>query len=163
YRFETTESLAPPRPRLRRRVTGDVEIPKAALEHVGKPVSRLVMGARGDAGGASGVFDAFLEAGGNTFDTSWHYKRTDAAPGAWIQSRGVREQVVILAKGAHTPWCNPVDLDKQIRESLEQLRTDRVELYLMHRDNPEVPVGEFVDVLDGHAKAGRIGAYGGSN
>jgi aryl-alcohol dehydrogenase-like predicted oxidoreductase len=33
----------------------------------------------------------------------------------------------------------------------------------MHRDNLDVPVGEFVDVLNEHAKAGRIRAFGGSN
>ena len=33
-----------------------------------------------------------------------------------------------------------------------------VDIYIMHRDNPEVPVGEFVDVLNEHVKAGRIRA-----
>src|SRR5438045_890015 len=33
----------------------------------------------------------------------------------------------------------------------------------MHRDNPDVPVGEFVDVLNEHLNAGRIRAFGGSN
>jgi len=40
---------------------------------------------------------------------------------------------------------------------------DHADLYLMHRDNPEVPVGEFVDVLNEHKNAGRIRAFGGSN
>jgi aryl-alcohol dehydrogenase-like predicted oxidoreductase len=34
---------------------------------------------------------------------------------------------------------------------------------MMHRDNPEIPVGEFVDVLNEHLKAGRFKAFGGSN
>ena len=34
---------------------------------------------------------------------------------------------------------------------------------MMHRDNPDVPVGEFVDVLDEHDRAGRIKVFGGSN
>ena len=34
----------------------------------------------------------------------------------------------------------------------------------MHRDNPDVPVGEFVDAMDAEAAAGRIrGPFGGSN
>ena len=34
----------------------------------------------------------------------------------------------------------------------------------MHRDNPDVPVGEFVDAMDAEVKAGRIrGPIGGSN
>jgi aryl-alcohol dehydrogenase-like predicted oxidoreductase len=43
------------------------------------------------------------------------------------------------------------------------MQTDHVDIYLMHRDNPEVPVGEFIEVLNEHVKAGRIGAFGGSN
>ena len=47
--------------------------------------------------------------------------------------------------------------------SLERLQIDDAEIYLMHRDNPLVPVGEFVEVLNEHHRAGRIGAFGGSN
>jgi aryl-alcohol dehydrogenase-like predicted oxidoreductase len=47
--------------------------------------------------------------------------------------------------------------------SLERLGLDHAPIYVMHRDNPEVPVGEFVDALNVlHAK-GRIGIFGGSN
>ncbi|TIU30439.1 MAG: aldo/keto reductase, partial [Mesorhizobium sp.] len=38
------------------------------------------------------------------------------------------------------------------------------DVYFMHRDNPDVPVGEFVDAMDREVKAGRIrGPFGGSN
>jgi aryl-alcohol dehydrogenase-like predicted oxidoreductase len=33
----------------------------------------------------------------------------------------------------------------------------------MHRDNPAIPVGEFVDVLNRHQRAGKVRAFGGSN
>jgi aryl-alcohol dehydrogenase-like predicted oxidoreductase len=48
-------------------------------------------------------------------------------------------------------------------QSLERLQTDYVDIYMMHRDNPEVPVGEFVDVMDEHRRAGRMRVMGGSN
>src|SRR5262249_43091127 len=44
-----------------------------------------------------------------------------------------------------------------------RLRTDHLEIYLMHRDDPAVPVGEFVDAMDAEVSAGRVGIYGGSN
>ena len=47
--------------------------------------------------------------------------------------------------------------------SLKRLQTDYVDIYVMHRDNEEVPVGEFMDVLNEHYAAGRIRAFGGSN
>jgi aryl-alcohol dehydrogenase-like predicted oxidoreductase len=80
-----------------------------------------------------------------------------------MTSRGNRDEVVVIGKGAHTPHCDPESITRQLTESLERLQTDHVDLYLMHRDNEEIPVGEFVDVLDEHFKAGRITAYGGSN
>jgi aryl-alcohol dehydrogenase-like predicted oxidoreductase len=44
------------------------------------------------------------------------------------------------------------------------LQTDYLDIYFMHRDNLDVPVGEFVDAMDAEAKAGRIrGIFGGSN
>ncbi|MDE1995399.1 MAG: aldo/keto reductase, partial [Rhizobiaceae bacterium] len=39
-----------------------------------------------------------------------------------------------------------------------------VDIYFMHRDNPDIPVGEFVDAMDAEVRAGRIrGPIGGSN
>jgi aryl-alcohol dehydrogenase-like predicted oxidoreductase len=71
--------------------------------------------------------------------------------------------MVILAKGAHTPHCNPAALTKQLLESLDRLQTGHVDIYMMHRDNIEIPVGEFIDVLNEHVRAGRITVFGGSN
>ncbi len=48
-------------------------------------------------------------------------------------------------------------------QSLDRLKMDYLDIYFMHRDNPEIPVGEFIDVLNEHVKAGRIKAFGGSN
>jgi len=51
----------------------------------------------------------------------------------------------------------------QLIESLKRLRVDSADIYMMHRDNPAVPVKEFVDVLNEHVRAGRIKTFGGSN
>jgi aryl-alcohol dehydrogenase-like predicted oxidoreductase len=80
-----------------------------------------------------------------------------------MRHRGVRDRCVIVAKGAHTPLCRPEFIAPQLHESLERLQTDHADLYIMHRDNPDIPVGEFVDVLDELARAGRIKVFGGSN
>ena len=134
---------------------------------VEKPASRLVMGAdhQKTIEHASAMFDDFFERGGNCFDTAWIYEQgsCERLLGQWINNRKIREEVVILGKGAHTPFCNPEDLTKQLIESLERLQTDYLDIYLLHRDNSEIPVAEFVDVLNEHKKAGRIHAFGGSN
>jgi len=132
-----------------------------------KPVSRVVMGVMG--GGVpfpgphtSVMHDEFFSSGGNCFDTAYIYG-TEHILGRWINNRSVRDQVVILDKGAHSPYCDPESLTSQLYESLDRLGTEYVDIYLMHRDNPEIPVGEFVEVLNEHKRAGRIRVFGGSN
>jgi predicted dehydrogenase/aryl-alcohol dehydrogenase-like predicted oxidoreductase len=112
---------------------------------------------------AMATYDDYFERGGNLFDTSHWYGTADKVLGKWAQSRGVRDQICILGKGAHTPWCNPRDMVRQINESIDALKTDRLDLYMLHRDNLDVPVGEFVDALNELKKLGRIHAFGGSN
>ncbi|MBC8171122.1 MAG: aldo/keto reductase, partial [Anaerolineae bacterium] len=41
--------------------------------------------------------------------------------------------------------------------------TEYIDLYLLHRDDPAVPVEPIIDILNEHLKAGKICAFGGSN
>ncbi|CAM2870196.1 aldo/keto reductase [Rariglobus hedericola] len=139
----------------------------ATIPGVALPVSRLVMGCDNQRTmpHAAAMWDDFFERGGNTFDTAWLYGGglQERLLGQWMKNRGLRDDVVVIAKGGHTPHCTPEGITRQLHESLERLQTGRVDVYMMHRDNPEVPVGELVDVLNEHVSAGRIGIFGGSN
>jgi predicted dehydrogenase/aryl-alcohol dehydrogenase-like predicted oxidoreductase len=126
-----------------------------------KPISKLVMGTMIP---LHVVFDHFFENGGNCFDTAYNYDMdSEKKLGLWIKNRGIRKDVVILDKGAHTPFCNPEDLTKQLYESLNKMQTDYIDIYMLHRDNPEIPVGEFIDVLNKHKNKGIIKTFGVSN
>jgi predicted dehydrogenase/aryl-alcohol dehydrogenase-like predicted oxidoreductase len=142
-------------------------MPMSAVPNVAAPASRLALGTVGFArySDAAPMFDAFAEAGGTTFDTAFHYGagRADTILGHWLHDRGIRDKSVIIGKGAHTPNCNPEAVTAQLHRSLEMLQTDHIDVYFLHRDNPAVPVAEFVDVLDEHFRAGRIRSFGGSN
>lgn len=140
---------------------------------VAKEISRLVQGAimlraENEAEGYK-LLDAVFSLGGNTFDTAHIYGQGDSERtlGKWIRSRGIREQVVILDKGAHHSAdrrrVTPFDITADIYDSLARLQTEYIDLYLLHRDNPEVPVGPIVEILNEHRQAGRIHAFGGSN
>lgn len=132
---------------------------------VDRDVSQIVMGTliAQEYADVSGMFDYFVEQGGNCFDTARHYGDAELVFGKWMKSRGVRDQTVVITKGAHTPNCDPESVTKQLGESLERLQTDFIDIYFLHRDNLDVPVGEFVDVLNEHKQAGRLGVFGGSN
>ncbi|MCC5808632.1 MAG: aldo/keto reductase [Opitutales bacterium] len=142
-------------------------IPRGAVAGLDKPVSRLVLGVdnQHDGRAADVMFDAFFEHGGNAFDTAFTYLggQSEVIIGHWMRNRGVRDDVVILDKGAHTPNCFPEKIGEQLAVSLERLQSDFVDIYLMHRDNPAVPVEEFVDALYEQHRLGRLRVYGGSN
>ncbi len=142
-------------------------IPRGSLPGLEKAVSRLILGVdnQRDGRAADVMFDAFFEYGGNAFDTAFTYLGglSEVTLGHWMANRGVREDTVILDKGAHTPNCFPDKIGEQLAVSLERLQSDYVDIYLMHRDNPEVPVEEFVDALYEQHRLGRVRVYGGSN
>lgn len=83
--------------------------------------------------------------------------------GEWMRREGVRDEMVVITKGAHTPNCNPESVTSQLLESMDRLQADFIDIYFLHRDNPNVPVGEFVHALNEHRDAGHIGVFGGSN
>ncbi|NGP19424.1 aldo/keto reductase [Devosia aurantiaca] len=143
-------------------------IPKRSIPGLGKPASAVALGFEDFRTFASGaiLLDAFWEKGGNIFDTAFVYGSgyTEKLFGQWQRNRGVREEAVLIGKGAHSPLCYPDVIGKQLTQSLDRLQTDYVDVYFMHRDNLDVPVGEFVDAMDAEVKAGRIrGPFGGSN
>jgi len=149
------------------RKRADASMTYGTIPGVDIPVSRLVFGCDNQAtiSHASAMFDDFVERGGNAFDTAWLYGGglQEKLLGRWIAQRGNRAEMVVTIKGAHTPLCTPEFLDAQFRESLDRMQTGYADIYMMHRDNPQVPVGEFVDVLNEHHRAARIKAFGGSN
>ncbi|KGE02338.1 MULTISPECIES: aldo/keto reductase [Rhizobium/Agrobacterium group] len=144
-------------------------VPKRQIPGLAKPVSVVSLGFEffPNFAAASLTMDAFYEAGGNVFDTAYVYGagKTEKIFGDWHTSRRLpREDFILIGKGAHSPLCYPDVIARQLDQSLDRLKTDYVDVYFMHRDNPDVPVGEFVDAMDAEVKRGRIrGIFGGSN
>jgi len=144
-----------------------------SIEGLDKPVSRLVQGTvmlHSDSERENLVLlDAVFEAGCNTYDTAHIYGNGECERvlGRWIRSRNIREKVVILDKGAHhsadRKRVTSFDITADIHDSLARLQTSYIDLYLLHRDDPSVPVGPIVEILNEHRAAGRIRAFGGSN
>ena len=167
YPQETPEGFAKPLGGGNLTPPADGPMTYGQIPGVDRRVSRLIMGCDNQQtfAHAAVMFDHWFQRGGNTFDTAHLYGNgwQEQLLGQWHQSRGVRDQINIIAKGAHTPFCTPNWVRRQLHISLERLQTPHVEVYLMHRDNPDVPVGEFVDVLHEEVEAGRIRVYGGSN
>ena len=142
-------------------------IPRVPIEGVKGTISSLIMGCDNRDTLAEGaiVWDAWWEAGGNGFDTGFVYGGGlhETLLGQWMASRGVSAEAQVIVKGAHSPYCLPDAIKVQLEISLQRLKLDRAPIYIMHRDNKDIPVSEFIDVLNGLRDKNLIGAFGGSN
>lgn len=118
---------------------------------------------------ADALLDAAFENGLSAVDTGHVYGggASERAIGDWLERRGLADEVFVLSKGCHPdeagPRVNPEALARDLAESLDRLRLPAVDLYMLHRDDPAVPVGEMVDAFAEHLAAGRLRAYGFSN
>lgn len=140
--------------------------PVGRIKGLDKPLSRLIMGVdnQNTMPHAQAIFDDYFERGGNVFDTAHAYGEKRATIfGQWVKARGVREQIVIIAKGAHTPNCNPDAVGRELDEQLRWLGMNYADIYMLHRDNPAIPVGKFVDALNELVRCDKIKIFGGSN
>ena len=143
------------------------------IANVDKPVSRLVQGtimlSTAEEEYSYDLLDQVYEAGINTFDSGHLYGGGDCERvlGRWIEERGLRDEVVILTKCCHMnadrERVTPYDISSDLHDSLARLRTDYIDLYLLHRDDVRVPVGPIVDRLNHYIGAGNLGVIGGSN
>lgn len=121
----------------------------------------------GDSPEAGALLDSVLSGGVNAFDCARSYGLAENALGRWIRERGIRDQVVILSKCGDIRngkvEVNRRVIQEQLAQSLDALETDCVDLYLMHRDDPNTPVEEFIETLNEARQAGMIRLFGVSN
>ena len=114
--------------------------------------------------------DAAWEAGLRWFDTADAYGggRSETYIGEWIRSR--RPEGLRLTTKTFNPMAEgedhglaPARVRRQIDTSLGRLGVERVDLYLAHAWDDDVPVAELAGVFEELVTAGKIGAYGLSN
>jgi 1-deoxyxylulose-5-phosphate synthase len=148
-----------------------------SIPGVGDRVSRLVLGSIAFATDPEGfdttcrLLDRFVSAGGTSVDTARAYAggAAEAAFGQWLQRSGRRNDMVVVGKGAHHNTetlerrVTPAAIREDIETSLAEMRLETIDIYILHRDDPETAVGPIVELLNEEAQAGRIKAFGGSN
>ncbi|MBA2344671.1 MAG: aldo/keto reductase [Rubrobacter sp.] len=140
---------------------------------VDKEISRFVQGAvmirTGEIERSFALLDEIRDLGCTAFDTAHQYGagESERALGRWMEERSIRDGIVVIGKGAHhnqdRTRVTPFDITADLFDSLARLRTDYIDLYLLHRDDPSVPVGPIIETLNEHLDAGRIHAFGASN
>ncbi|MES3004162.1 MAG: aldo/keto reductase [Pseudomonadota bacterium] len=152
------------------------------LGTTGLKVSRMCMGTmtfggQTDEPGAFAILDAAVEAGVNFIDVANVYPmgsdgelrgETERIVGRWL--KGKRHKYILTTKGSspmgRLPWQtgnSRKHLLDAIDASLKRLDTDYVDLYQLHRDDPDTTIDETMEALDTIVKSGRARYVGVSN
>ncbi|HEY2553009.1 MAG TPA: aldo/keto reductase [Streptosporangiaceae bacterium] len=118
---------------------------------------------------AFAIMDAAWELGITHFDTADAYGggHSEQTIGRWIASRGVRPELTTktfnpMRAGADSGLA-PERVARQLPQSLERLGVERVELYLAHDFDPQVPLTDTLGAFGQAKEQGLVGDYGVSN
>ncbi len=146
---------------------------KRLITDIDKPISQLVLGTAfyrtENREQWFDILDAYIEAGGTIIDSARAYGDSEEVLGLWMERRKNRDQAIIVTKCGHgkdgaLPADNfPGVVTEELTTSLQTLRTDHLDLYLLHRDNQEMPVAEILEPLNREIADGRVHAIGASN
>lgn len=124
------------------------------------------------------LLDIFVQYGGTVIDTARNYYewvedgrgKSELCIGHWLESRNIRDEVCIVTKGGvknkGNIWninLSRNNLQKELEQSLEALRTDYVDIYLLHRDEPNRPVEEIIETMQYLAEFANIKKIGVAN
>jgi aryl-alcohol dehydrogenase-like predicted oxidoreductase len=108
------------------------------------------------------LLDEAFDCGINAFDTA-HAYTSQPILGYWAHVRQRRSKITLITKGGFPGRPTPGRLRRQCHRSLRQLRTDHVELYLLHYDYPSADLEDLVETLDTLRCEGKILSFGLSN
>ena len=123
------------------------------------------------------ILDAFVAGGGNMIDTADTYSRwipgneggeSETIIGKWMKTRGNRDKVVIATKVGSDMGANRKGLSRNyitvaVEDSLRRLRTDYIDLYQSHKDEPDTPLEETLGAYADLIRQGKVRAIGASN
>src|SRR3954452_9090705 len=129
----------------------------------------MLMGAKTPAEESHRMLDRYLEAGGNFIDTADVYGdgESERPLAPWLAAH--RDEVVVATKVRHKVSDPPGEglAPDRIRAacdaSLKRLGIDVIDLYQVHAPDPDTPVEESLEALDGLVRAGKVRALGVSN
>jgi len=123
------------------------------------------------------LLDAWLDAGFNFVDTADVYSswvpghsggESETIIGKWLRQTGKRNRVVLATKvgkpmGEGKKGLSSAYIRLAVDASLKRLKTDHIDLYQSHDDDPETPLSDTAEAFAALIKAGKVRAIGASN
>src|ERR1035437_1030910 len=122
-------------------------------------------GGGADAAGAGGGVGAYKEAGGNFVDTANVYNdgRSESIIGDWMKEKGTRDQLVLSTKvhARRSPHINDAGnhrwhIVREVENSMRRLKTDRIDVYHIHRPDADTPIDQTLRALGDLVRAGKV-------
>lgn len=137
----------------------------------GQPLSRIIVGTAGlhFQRDHERYLDRINELGCTVFDTARSYGdgAAESMLGVWLKKRRLRHRVTLVSKGGHPSRdrsrLGRADLWNDLTASLRALRTDVIDIYLLHRDDLTVPVIDVLETLNAMVDKGCVRKFGVSN
>ena len=150
---------------------------RVRLGATGMSVSRfgfgtMTLGDPLDLDGAFEILDKVYDRGINLLDTANTYTggRSEEMLGAWIQKRGVRDEVILSSKVRYpvgrdrkTAGLNPSVISREIEASLKRLKTHYLDIYYLHQPDDDTPIDVTWRCLESLIDRGLVRAVGLSN
>lgn len=147
------------------------------LGRAGVKVARICLGTmtfgrEADEATSCQLMDRYVELGGNFFDTADMYAVgvAEEIVGRWLRQRALRDKIVLATKVWATTGPGPNDgglsrlhILQGVQASLKRLQTDVIDLYYVHRWDPDVPVAETMGTLNDLVRRGLVRYIGCSN
>ena len=123
------------------------------------------------------ILDQLVEVGLTAIDTADMYSawapgnqggESESIIGDWLAARGNRSRVTIFTKvgmkmGNGREGLSPAWIREEVDASLKRLRTDVIDLYQAHKDDPETPLEDTLGTFAELVQAGKVRAIGASN
>jgi pyridoxine 4-dehydrogenase len=98
-----------------------------------------------------------VAAGVNLIDTAHTYTRGESEETIGVGLSPLPEGCVVATKGGYAPGHGRAEvLRSQIEESLRRLGTDRIDLYYLHRVDPQTPLEESLRTIAEYRDSGKI-------
>jgi len=125
-------------------------------------------GWRIDAAETAAVVDAALDTGINFFDTADVYGAGQSEEFLGKALRGRRNKAIIATKfgmkmGDGKEGARPQYIRQALDASLQRLQVETIDLYQIHRSDPNTPIADTMQALNDAIKAGKIREIGCSN
>lgn len=143
------------------------------IDGVDKPISKFILGTsffnEVDKETWFGILDSFIKFGGTAIDSARGYGKSENVIGAWLENRLDRENIVIITKCGLTnegvlPSENYPELVRnELKISLQTLKTNYIDVYMLHRDNIDMTVAEILEPLNEVIAKGYVQSLGASN